>query len=290
MAQEIPVEELTNVVQAVTWRGALTAGAVFVGFVLVAKVTGHLVRRFFSPGGERGPVFAVSKLLTYFLSFGGLATALGVLGIPLSSLILTSSALLIGVGFSLQHVTRDFIAGIVILVEQSIRKNDFISFAGTTGTVLEIGLRATQILSREGVVLSVPNHLLVTTEVANQSHPFKRTRLRVEVPLSIREDVDQVKATLTRVAREHRQILSDPAPMVRIEAIEHWGFRFAVIAWVSEAPSMRAVASELRFAIARAFDEHDIEFPMPELLLHARSFDGAPADAEGTRPLGSGDD
>ena len=118
--------------------------------------------------------------------FAGAVAALALLGMPVSSLVLTSSALLVGVGFSLQPVVRDVIAGVVILVEQSIRKNDFVSFGVTTGTVQQIGLRATTLLTRDGTVLVVPNHLLVTSEVVNHSHPFKRSRLRVDVPTGVR--------------------------------------------------------------------------------------------------------
>lgn len=268
MAYEIPVEELHEVAERLTWQRGVIAAATLLGFFLVAKIAGHLVRRRFP---RKGPIFAFSKLLTYFLCFIGVMTAVGLLGIPVSSLVLTSSALLIVIGFSLQPVARDLVAGIVILVEQSIRTNDFVSFANTTGTVLEIGLRATTLLNSDGMALVVPNQLLVTTEVTNHSHPVKRTRLRVEIPLSIREDVDVTAEALSSVAQNHPRVLSEPPPTVRLEAIEQWGFRFALIAWVEDAPATRGVASELRFAIVRAFVKRGIGFPTPELLLHEGS-------------------
>ena len=192
VAQEIPVEELQQGVRAVTWQKGLAAAATLLAFVLVAKLAGYLIRRSFDREA-RGAAFAFSKLLTYFLIFVGVVAALALLGLPLSSLVLTSSALLVGIGFSLQPVARDFIAGIVILVEQTIRKNDFVTFGETTGTVREIGLRATQLLTPDGLALVVPNHLLVATEVTNHSHPFQR-RLRVTIPVSARDDVDAMNA------------------------------------------------------------------------------------------------
>jgi small-conductance mechanosensitive channel len=267
VAPEIPVEQLQEGVRAITWQHALTAVGALLAFALAAKLTGHLIRRSAHTDG-RGPAFAISKLVTYFLTFVGVVTALGLLGLPASSLVLTSSALLVGVGFSLQPVARDFVAGIVILVEQKVRKNDFVTFAKTTGTVREIGLRATQLLTPDGVALVVPNHLLVTTEVTNHSHPFRRTRLRVTVPVSAHADADTVDETLTDVAEGHPEVLSDPPPLVRLEAIETWGFQFVVICWVQEAHVIWRVASELRFAITRALGERGIHYPMPELRLH----------------------
>src|SRR4029079_11865301 len=195
MAQEIPIEALEKGVQAVTWQHGLLSAGVLVGSLLIAKAAGRFVRWGFSRG-VRGPAFAFSKLLTYALIFAGAVAALMLLGIPRSSLVLTSSALLVGVGFSLQPVARDVIAGIVILVEQSIRKHDFVSFNVMTGTVQEIGLRATQLLTRDGTVLVVPNHLLVTTEVVNHSHPFKRSRLRVDIPTEIGESADEAREAI----------------------------------------------------------------------------------------------
>ena len=123
---------------------------------------------------------------------------------------LTSSALLVGLGFSLQHVVRDVVSGIVILVEQSIRKNDFVTFGDTVGTVQEIGLRSTQFLTRDGTSLIVPNHLLTSTEVSNHSCPQKRARLNVELPVDLREDVDLVEETLLSVARSHPRSCRNP--------------------------------------------------------------------------------
>ena len=259
MAQEIPIQELQKGVQAVTWQHGMTSAAVLVGSILFAKLVGHVLRWAFSKE-VRGTAFAVSKLLTYGLIFAGAVAALALLGMPVSSLVLTSSALLVGVGFSLQPVVRDVIAGVVILVEQSIRKNDFVSFGVTTGTVQQIGLRATTLLTRDGTVLVVPNHLLVTSEVVNHSHPFKRSRLRVDVPTDVGESVDEARDAIAGVAAHHPDVLAEPPPAVRLEAIEPGAFRLFLIVWVHDPVAARRIASELRFAISRVFAERGIRF------------------------------
>jgi len=225
----------TGVLRAFTWQKGLTALAVLVGFVVVAKLIGHLLRRRLVKHGKGGgAAFALSKLLAYCLVFAGLLTALVLLGVPMGSMLLTSSALLVGLGFSLQHVAQDFIAGIVILVERSIRKNDFVTFGDTRGTVVEIGLRSTQLLTRDGTALFVPNHLLTSSEVSNHSNPHERARLHVRVPVSFHDSVDHVRETLLSVADSQDQILSDPAPMVRFEEILDTHFHFTLIVWVKE--------------------------------------------------------
>ncbi len=269
MKPEIPREALeSGILQSLTWQRALLALGAFVGFYLVAKLAGFLLRRLLSKhphvGGSR---FALSKLLTYFIVFVGVVTALSVLGLPLSSVILTSSALLVGIGFSLQNTARDVISGIVLLLEQRVRKGDFVTFANISGTVQDIGLRSTCVLTRDGITLVVPNHLLVTTELSNQSHPLERARVHVLVPVGFAADIDAVEQALFDVAEGHAEVLADPAPIVRFEAAVFTHFELSLIVWVKDPIATRRIGSELRFAIARTFASRGLPFPTPMLEL-----------------------
>jgi potassium-dependent mechanosensitive channel len=270
LAPEFP-EEASEALQGLTWQRGLIALVVVLGFFLVATLTGRLIRRHLSARAGGGPIFALSKLITYVVGVIGVVTGLNLLGVPLSSLLLTSSALLVGIGFSLQNVTQDFIAGIILLVEQPIRKDDFITFGATAGSVQEIGLRATHLLTVDGTDLIVPNHLLVTAEVYNHSYPLKRARLNVDVAVSLLEDVERVAKTLSSTARSHSQVLTEPPPITRLEAITDSHFQFALIVWVADPSSTVRVASELRFAVAQEFARCGVRYPTPELLLHTLS-------------------
>jgi potassium efflux system protein len=250
----------SGALESLTWEKGLVAVFVLLVAFLVAKLGGHLVRRAL---GKRsgGAGFALSKLLTYCLVFAGFLIALGVLGLPVTSLLLTSTALVVALGFSLQHIARDFVSGIVILLEQAIRKNDFVTFGETMGTVQEIGLRSTQLLTRDGTMLVVPNHLLTLTEVSNHSSPHKRERLNVQLPVGFGENVDVIKEILSSVAGCHKQVLAEPPPQVAFQEIMDSHFQFALVVWVDEPVIANRVASELRFAIAHAFAERGIRFP-----------------------------
>jgi small-conductance mechanosensitive channel len=255
----------SGALESLTWEKGLVAASVLLAAFLVAKFGGFLVRR--ALGERGGPAFALSKLLTYCLVFAGFLVALGVLGFPVVSLLLTSTALLVGLGFSLQHIARDFVSGIVILLEQAIRKNDFVTFGETMGTVQEIGLRSTQLLTLDGTMLVVPNHLLTVTDVSNHSSPIKRERLSVQLPVGFGENVELVKEILSSVAGHHKQILAEPPPRVAFEEILDSHFRFSLIVWVDEPVAALRVASELRFAIAHAFAERGIQFPTTTIRL-----------------------
>src|SRR5215813_11319370 len=250
----------SGALQSITWEKGLAAASVLLAAVLVGKLGGFLVRRALGKEG-RGPAFALSKLLKYCLVFAGFVIALVVLGLPVASLLLTSTALLVGLGFSLQPIARDFVSGIVILLERAIQKNDFVTFGETVGTVQEIGLRSTQLLTLDGTMLIVPNHLLTVTEVSNHSSPHKRARLNVQLPVSFGEDVDLIKEILSSVAHSHKHVLAEPPPQVGFEEIMDSHFRFALVVWVDEPVMAKGVASELRFEIAQAFAKRGIQFP-----------------------------
>jgi len=257
----------SRALESLTWEKALVAVSVLLTAFLLAKFGGLMVRR--ALGKRGGAAFALSKLLTYCLGFAGFLIALGLVGIPVASLLLTSTALVVGLGFSLQHVARDFVSGIVILMEQAIRKNDFVTFGETMGTVQEIGLRSTQLLTREGTMLVVPNHLLTVNEASNHSSPVKRAQLNIQLPVGFGENVDRIKEILIGVAGNHSQVLAQPPPQVTFEGIMESHFQFALIVWVGEPSIAMGVASELRFAIARAFVQRGIRFPTTTIELQS---------------------
>jgi potassium efflux system protein len=129
----------------------------------------------------------------------------------------------------------------------------------------------------------VPNHLLITTEVVNHSHPFQRSRLRVDVPTDVAESADEARDAIFSVAENHPDVLADPPPAVRLEAIEPGALRLFLIAWVAEPVAARRVASELRFAIARLFAARGIRFATNTFAVsspdaHARERDTTDAD------------
>src|SRR5262245_38775541 len=278
---ENPYEVLqrSGALESLTWAKGLVAAALFLAAFLVAKLVGNLVRR--SLGKRGGAAFALSKLLTYCLVFVGFLSALGLLGLPVATLMLTSTALLVALGFSLQNIAGDFVSGIVILLEGAIRKNDFVTFGETMGEVREIGLRSTQLLTRDGTMLVVPNHLLTVTEVSNHSNPVKRARLNVQLPVSFGENVDLIKEILSNVAVCHSQVLAEPPPQVSFDGMDSH-FQFGLVVWVEEPVMSKGVASELRFAIAHAFAQRGIRFPMTAIEVHR-----SPHGAEGDRNLRS---
>jgi small-conductance mechanosensitive channel len=90
----------------------------------------------------------------------------------------------------------------------------------------------------------------------------------VGVPVSLLEDTDVVKQTLSSVATNHPLVLAEPQPLVRLDAIRDSELQFTLVAWIRDPPVAKRIASELRYAIIREFARAGVRFPTPELLVH----------------------
>ena len=130
---------------------------------------------------------------------GRASTAFQFVGINLSGLAVIFGLLSVGIGFGLQNVTSNFIAGLILLFEQPIKIGDRIMVGDTEGDVLEINIRSTTIRSLNNVSIIVPNSEFVSSNVVNWSHGDPKIRLVVEVGVSYQSDLDTVLRSLQEV-------------------------------------------------------------------------------------------
>src|SRR5262249_12511594 len=129
---------------------ALTATA---GRLSRFATTRYLEARRAMPGAS----YAVGRIVQYVVVVAGTFMCLETLGVNLATLAALGAMLSVGIGFGLQNITQNFISGIILLVERPIQKGDFVVVGDTVGTVIEIEMRATKVLSRDGVAMIVPN-------------------------------------------------------------------------------------------------------------------------------------
>jgi small-conductance mechanosensitive channel len=231
--------------------------ALLAGFVLSRTIRTLLLAR----GVAAGVAFAASKVTRYVFALLGIAVAIESLGFSLTALLTASSALLLGVGLGLQDIARNVLAGVLLLVEQPVRKGDFIKVGDAYGVIADIGLRATKVVTRDEVVMIVPNHLLTSAVVVNHSVPTTHVRIRVQVGAVYGSDVALVQRVLLGVADGHGGVLKAPAPEVRLEAFDP-GLAFSLLVWIENPRSDLRIESDLRFAIEAAFREAKLEMPV----------------------------
>lgn len=273
----------------VTLAAILIALIIFLGFRALAQVIAFAIREGLRRHGQAdGVAAAIAQITRYVVVFLGLAISLNTIGVNVNALIAGSAGLLVGIGLGLQNVTSNFVSGIIVLLERPVKKGDVIQVGDVSGTVVDIGLRATQLLTRDEVTMLIPNMELIAGRVVNQSVPSPRIRTRVRVGVSYESDVDLVRETLLEVANAHPDVLEKPEPSVRIEGFGDSSIDFAVLCWIPEAPMADEVASDLRFAIIGAFREKGIGIPYPQRELHiVQDKPPAPATLKAETPLSS---
>jgi potassium efflux system protein len=256
----------------ITVESLLVGTAVVVLTIVVANALAFSVRRLLGKRGSPvGVEIAIAKIVRYAVLTVGVLGGLDSMGFRLNALFAASAVLAVGIGFGLQNIAQNFISGIILLIEQPVRHGDFVRVGGTLGTVEDIGLRATHIITRDEVTIIVPNSSLVSAEVINHSRPTTKLRVRIAVGVAYGSDVERAKQVLLEVARANPDVLEKPPPEVRLEDFADSALAFALYVWIEHARDDLGVGSALRFAIEKAFREANIEIPFPQHDVHLRS-------------------
>ena len=249
--------------------------------IAIARIAGSIVGRsvdkiFMMRGLDQGLRFAIGKILRYAIMTIGVIVALSTVGINTSAVMAGGAVIAVGIGFGLQKLAENFISGLLLLIERPVRKGDFVDVAGVLGTVEDIGLRATHVVSRDGLTVIVPNASLITNTVINHSQPSHTRRIWVKVGVAYGSDLDLVKKLLLAVAAGEPKVAKDPAPDVRHDGFGESAIQIALVAWIPEAKEEGLVSSNLRFALDRAFREHGITIPVPQREIHVHPAPGSP--------------
>ncbi len=186
------------------------------------------------------------------------------------------------VGLALSFAAKDTLsnlfAGVSIVMDAPYKTGDYIILdSGERGVVTDIGLRSTRILTRDDVEITIPNGIIGNSTIINEAGgPPSQHRMRIAVGTAYGSDVDQVLATLERIAHEHPEILENPAPRARFRLFGDSSLNFELLGWIADPADRGRVQHELNCAVYKAFQREHIEIPFPQRDLHVRSM--PPAD------------
>lgn len=231
-------------------------------------VDGPLLRHRFDESARH----AAGTLARYLVLLVGLLAILQTAGIDLTTFNVLAGAVGIGVGFGLQNVVSNFIAGVIIMFERPIKIGDRIVVGGVEGNVVEIGARGTTVLNNDNIAVIVPNSKFITEDVINWKYNDNRVRFRIPLSVAYGSDARQVERILLELAAADADVLQDPPPTVRLMAFGDDGLLFELRAWSSSLVDRKGrLISQLNFAIYDRFQREGIEFPFPQRDLHFKS-------------------
>lgn len=187
--------------------------------------------------------------------------------IPLTAFAFLGGALAIGIGFGTQNIIKNLISGIIILFERKVRVGDVVTIDGVDGTVTAVDLRATTVNGFDGIDCIVPNSRLLENQVSNWSHGNPVVRRGIRLRLAWGEDAREGARRMLDCAREDPSVLASPAPQVLFEDFGADAQVLLLQYWIrlGGPRSGPLVDSELRHAIAAAFDEAGLRFAAPRL-------------------------
>lgn len=242
---------------------------VLVSFIASRLLRAALRRALVRQGvADEGSVAVVSRLMHYGIIATGIAIALQTAGIQLGALFAAGAVFAVGIGFGLQNVAQNFVSGVILLIERSIKPGDVIEVESRVVKVQKMGIRATLVRTLDEEDLIVPNSTLVQSTVKNYTLHDSLYRLRVKVGVEYSCDLALVKSTLEKVARAVPWGADDYPPRVLITEFGASSVDFEISVWMREPWRHSQLRSELREAIWWAFQDASIPIAFPQLEVH----------------------
>ena len=264
-----------------SWQDVLLALIFFaITFVVARNVPGLLSLLVFSriklgPGGN----YALTTIVRYAIVLIGCAIALGQLGISWDKVQWLAAAITLGIGFGLQEIFANFVAGLILLFERPIRLGDIVTVGDISGKVSQIRIRATTVQQFNGRDLVVPNREFITSQLTNWTLRDTVLRFELSVGIAYGSDTKKAEAILNRVLAEHPHVLKEPGPTVLFRSFGASTLDFLIWAHVGRVEHLSRTQSDLHFQIDEEFRAAEIEIAFPQQDIHIRSL------PEGENPL-----
>lgn len=255
---------------------------IFLMTLIFTFVAASIIRSAFHRLAEKenkitGPhLYIIARLTHYIIYVIGFVLALSTLGIDVSKLALVASALGIGIGLGLQGIVNNFVSGLAVLLERSLKVGDFIELdSGITGEVIEIHMRATLMRTNDNVDILIPNAELTNGKVINWTLEESVRRFRIPFGVAYGTDKNLVKKAVLEAARSLPYTLDSNGrePVVWMSSFGDSSLNFILGVWVSAEQVKRptALQSDYLWAIDDALRKYNIEIPFPQRDLHLRS-------------------
>ena len=244
----------------------LILGYWLIGYVL-RRLQGPVARRF---GVAEETVVVVRRWAMVIVFLVLLVLAFNLVSIPLTVFAFLGGALAIGIGFGTQTLLKNFISGMLMLVERKVRVGDIVEVDGIVGTVTSVDVRASTLRAFDGVESVIPNSTFLEHKVTNWTYTTPRVRRVIKVGVAYGSSTKRVSEILQECALAHAIVLRDPPPHVWLEDFGDNALHFGLYFWVEIGPrtSTPQVASELRHAIAERFAAEGITISFPQRDVH----------------------
>ncbi|MGY3266944.1 mechanosensitive ion channel family protein [Lysobacter sp. HA35] len=250
-------------------------------FFAASRFIGRALTRYGErEGANAASIYTISRVVRYALLFFGVLIALEVAGIPVSKFTVFAGAIGVGLGFGLQAIFNNFLSGLILLFDRSIKIGDFVELeSGVHGVVRDIKIRATRISTNDNLNILVPNAEFVSGRVVNWTLLEASRRMRIPFGVAYGTDKEVVKKAALEAACEVPFTLAKEGPrgpQVWLVEFAESRLEFQLIVWLNAEATRRpsTVKAAYNWALHTALQRYGIEIPFPQRDLHVRSLFG----------------
>ena len=263
-----------------TTKGLLLSSLVLLVGMWLARRLRRYLQEHLGPavGLDKSTVFTLSTLVFYVITAVTLVIAISVLGFDFTNLAIIAGALSVGVGFGLQDIAKNFISGLLLLFDRSIKVGDYIELSngGLRGTVEQIRVRSTIVRTNDELDVIVPNSQFLTDQVVNWTLSSNVLRLHVPFGVAYGSDVERLKDIMLTMAEELPHVVKGDAqhsPKLWFTGMGDSSLNFELLVWVQGDAiiNYRSTLSEYTFAVHRTLLDNDYAIPFPQRDVHIRS-------------------
>jgi small-conductance mechanosensitive channel len=235
----------------------------FAAVRLISRVVNHSIQR--AKGFDPTQKLLAQKLAGVALLVAAFFIGIDIVGIDLTALAVFSGAFGLAVGFGLQKTFGNLIAGIILLMDRSIKPGDVIVVGESFGHVTKIGVRAVSIVTRDGKEHLIPNENLMTQEVENWSYSSPNVRVHIPVGVGYGCDLELAQKLMVEAGKAPARVLKSPSPTVWLRAFGESSVDHEILVWISDPEGgVGNVQSEILNRLWVLFKENKIDIPFAQ--------------------------
>jgi small-conductance mechanosensitive channel len=198
-----------------------------------------------------------------------LLIALDTWGINITPLLASAGVVGIAVAFAAKDTVSNLFGGVSVFFDRPYKVGDYVIIQDKyRGEVIEIGMRSTKIKTRDNVLLTVPNSVMVTNAVINETGFDPKLRIRIPLGVAYNSDLDKVEYALMNLMKEHKEVLEDPTPRIRYRNFSESSIDLEAMCVIAKPADRGRIMHELIKEIDKVFREEKIEMPFPQREVH----------------------
>jgi small-conductance mechanosensitive channel len=248
--------------RSVTVFDLVTAGVILIIAAVIAKVVSLYLRRLLKERIAKQHLEIIAKVVSYSIIVIALLTALPMLGLRLSGLLVAGGIIGLAVGFASQSIIGNLISGLFLMVERPIKIGNGVDIDGIVGIVEDIRIMSTTLRMYDGLYVRLPNQKVFTSRITNFSANVAR-RFQYLVGIRYSDDADKASSIIKSLIDKHPLALKNPEPQVFVDNLGDNAVNLIVRIW-SPATEWYGVKMELLWRIKQALEKEGIEIAFPQ--------------------------